>query len=149
MDWKDDHLHEFNIADRLYGIPDCDGMRRSVDDRTIRLPDLNLSARSRIVYVSDFGDEWRHVLKLEEVSQGDADDIRALCLGGERNAPPEDVGGVFAYQEFLEVLSDPTHEQHSEIKEWIGDFDPEYFSVEEANQRLRKRLRVRKAAKPA
>jgi hypothetical protein len=149
MDWQDDHLHEFKVAGRVYGIPDPDRLLQSIDDRTVRLRDLNLTPRSRILYVYDFGDEWRHALKLEEVSQSDSDDIRALCIGGERNAPPEDVGGVFAYQEFLEILSDPTHEQHRELKEWIGDFDPEYFSVEEANERLRKRFRRRKAAQRA
>jgi hypothetical protein len=56
------------------------------------------------------------------------------------------VGGAFAYEEFMEALSDPNHEQHHGMKEWIGSFDPEYFSVEEANQRLRKRLRRHKAA---
>jgi hypothetical protein len=90
-----------------------------------------------------------HVLKLEEVSQGDTDDIRALCIGGERNAPPEDVGGALAYEEFLEALFDPNHEQHQDMKEWIGSFDPEYFSVEEANKHLRKRVRRSKAAKRA
>jgi len=69
--------------------------------------------------------------------------------GGERNAPAEDVGGILAYEEFLEALSDPDHKQYHDMKEWIGDFDPEYFSVEEANRRLRRRLRVRKAAKRA
>jgi len=149
MEWEDYHLHQFDIAGRVYGIPDPDGEHQFIDDRTVRLRDLNLSRRNRIDYTYDFGDDWLHALKLEEVSQGDSDDIRALCIGGERNAPPEDVGGIFAYQEFLEILSDPNHEQHRDIKDWIGDFDPEYFSVEEANKRLRKSFRRRKATQRA
>ncbi len=143
MDWTDDHLHQFNIAGRVYGIPDPDGMLQFIDDRTVRLRDLNLTRRNRISYTYDFGDEWVHVLKVEEVSQGDSDDIRALCMAGERSAPPEDVGGVFGYEELLVARSDPSHERHDEAKEWIGDFDPEYFSIEEANKRLRKKVRRR------
>jgi hypothetical protein len=149
MNWEDYHLHQFEVAGRVYGIPDPDGEHQFIDDRRVRLRELNLSSRTRIVYTYDFGDEWIHVLKVEEVSQGDTDDIRALCIGGERNAPPEDVGGVFAYEEFLEALFDPNHEQHQDMKEWIGDFDPEHFSVEEANKNLQKRVRRRKAAKRA
>ncbi len=146
MGWEDYHLHDFKVAGCVYGIPDPDGEHQFIDDRRVRLRDLNLSTRHRIEYTYDFGDEWLHLLKLEEVSQADADDIRAHCIGGERNSPPEDVGGIFAYEEFLEALSDPNHEQHTDMKEWIGHFDPEDFSLEEANRRIRKRLRVRKAA---
>jgi hypothetical protein len=149
MDWQDCHLHEINVAGREYGIPDPDGEHQFSDDRKVRLLDLNLTARSRISYTYDFGDEWLHVLKLEEVSQGDSDDIRALCIAGQRSGPPEDVGGVFGYEELLLARADPTNEQHQDAKEWLGDFDPEYFSIDEANQRLRRRLRHRKSAQRA
>jgi pRiA4b ORF-3-like protein len=147
MDWTDDHLHEFKVAGRLYGIPDPDGEHESIDDRTVRLRDLNLTPRTRISYTYDLGDEWVHALKVEEVSQGDSDDIRALCVAGERSGPPEDVGGVFGYEELLVARSDPNHEQHNDAKDWLGDFDPEYFSIEEANQRIRKSVRRSKTAK--
>jgi hypothetical protein len=146
MDWQDAHLHQFVIAGRVYGIPDPEGMLEFIDDRKVRLCDLNLTGRSRVRYTYDFGDEWVHALKLEEVSQGDSDDIRALCIAGERSGPPEDVGGAFGYEELLEAHSDPDHEQHHDAKEWLGEFDPEYFSIEEANKRLRKRVRRSKAA---
>jgi hypothetical protein len=146
MDWEDCHLHQFEVARRMYGIPDPDGGLEFIDDRKVRLCDLNLTVRSRITYTYDFGDEWVHVLKVEEASQSDSDDFRALCMAGERSAPPEDVGGPFVYEELLEIFGDPHHEQHREAKELIGEFDPEYFSIEEANKRLRKSLRVRKPA---
>ena len=149
MDWKDYHLHEFNVAGRVYGIPDPDGDLEFIDDRRVHLRDLRLSTRSRIRYIYDFGDEWTHELRLEEVLQSDSDDIGALCIGGEFSAPPEDVGGIFAYEEFLEALSDANHEQHKDAKEWIGDFDPANFSIEEANKRIRKRFRRRKAPQRA
>jgi hypothetical protein len=66
-------------------------------------------------------------------------------VGGECNAPPEDVGGVSGYEEFLEALSDPRHEEHEHVKAWVDrPFDPRALSLPEANERLRKRLRLGK-----
>ena len=147
MDWQDYHLHEFTIAGRVYSVPDpdYDGDREVVDDRTVRLRDLSLSAGDHLEYLYDFGDNWQHALELEEVLQGDADDIGPLCLEGECSTPPEDVGGISGYEEFLEALSDPDHEEHDHMVSWVGQpFDPGRFSVEAANVRLRKKFRPRK-----
>jgi hypothetical protein len=52
-----------------------------------------------------------------------------LCVKGGRSCPPEDVGGVWGYSEFVEALADPKHEQHDEFVEWAGPFDPEEFDA--------------------
>ncbi len=45
--------------------------------------------------------------------------------------PPEDVGGSWGYAEFLEAIADPAHENHAEMKNWIGEtFDPKAVDVE-------------------
>lgn len=150
MGWQDYHLHQFTIAGRAYGVPDPEGEREVIDERTIRLRDLDLSTTARFEYLYDFGDDWRHVLNLEEVLQCDADNAAPLCLGGECSTPPEDVGGVPGYEEFLKALSDPDHEEHDHMKSWVGrPFDPNRFSAEDANLRLQKSFRRRKAAQKA
>jgi hypothetical protein len=104
---------------------------------------LNLAIGDRIEYAYDFGDNWQHVLELEDKMPPSAEADYPLCAGGERSAPPEDVGGVSGYEEFLEALFDPGHEEHEHMKSWVGrPFDPGTFSVAEANERLRKRLRL-------
>jgi hypothetical protein len=51
-----------------------------------------------------------------------------VCVEGARACPPEDVGGVWGYEEFLEAIADPEHEDHDELQEWAGgSFDPEAF----------------------
>lgn len=54
------------------------------------------------------------------------------------NCPVEDSGGVHGYASYLNVLLDPKHEEYESVLEWIGeDFDPEHFSLDETNFRLR------------
>ena len=51
--------------------------------------------------------------------------------------PPEDVGGVWGYYNFLEALNDQNHPEHKEYKEWIeGDFDPAVYDIKEVNELL-------------
>ena len=45
--------------------------------------------------------------------------------------PPEDVGGPWGYEEFLEAIADPKHVRHAELTEWIGEaFDPDAVDTE-------------------
>ena len=143
MNWQDYHLHEFTVKGQAYGDPEVDEEDRVVDDRTVRLLNLNLAIGDHIEYAYDFGDNWQHVLELEDKMPPSAEADYPLCVGGERSAPPEDVGGVSGYEEFLEALFDPGHEEHEHMKSWVGrPFDPGTFSVAEAYERLRKRLRL-------
>ncbi|MFG0262762.1 MAG: LexA family transcriptional regulator, partial [Novipirellula sp. JB048] len=52
---------------------------------------------------------------------------------GKRNCPPEDVGGVYGYEHFLDAIGNPEHEEHEDFMEWVGEFDPELFELEEIN----------------
>ena len=71
------------------------------------------------------------------------------CIGGERRTPPEDVGGTSGYEEYLVVLADPEHEEHDNMLQWRGPFDPETFSAAQVNQVLQKKFRSRKLPKAA
>ncbi|MCP4408532.1 MAG: plasmid pRiA4b ORF-3 family protein, partial [Gammaproteobacteria bacterium] len=59
------------------------------------------------------------------------------CIKGKRACPPEDCGGIWGYQGFLEAIQDPSHSEHEEMLEWVGgEFDPEYFDMKEMNRIL-------------
>ena len=45
------------------------------------------------------------------------------CLEGQRACPPDDVGGVEGYAEYLEAMADRDHERHQEMLDWNGPFD--------------------------
>ncbi|MDG6219153.1 MAG: SEC-C metal-binding domain-containing protein, partial [Candidatus Thermoplasmatota archaeon] len=87
-------------------------------------------------YIYDFGDQWHHTLIVEKISS-EADDT-PIVLDGKRSCPPEDCGGMFGYEELLEIKKDKTHELYEErIVEWLGeDFDSEYFDKQSINRQL-------------
>ena len=60
---------------------------------------------------------------------------RPVCLAGRHACPPEDVCGPRGYADFLDAITDPKHERHAELLEWIGGgFDPEAFDPAEVDQ---------------
>ncbi len=60
--------------------------------------------------------------------KGTGMDILPVCLSGRRHCPPEDCGGIRGYQRFLEIIGDPTHEEHEDMLGWVGgSFDPMHF----------------------
>jgi hypothetical protein len=62
-------------------------------------------------------------------------------VDGAGAAPPEDVGGVSGYEEFLAALSDPKNPEHDTYLEWVGGaFDPAAFDLE-ARRRLVRKVR--------
>lgn len=61
-----------------------------------------------------------------------------LCVGGARACPPEDSGGPHGYENLLEQLADPKHEEHDSSVTWVGGhFDPAGFDVNMTNRALR------------
>ena len=45
--------------------------------------------------------------------------------------PPEDVGGVHGYANFLDIIADPDNPEYRDTKRWVGGhFDPEWFDRE-------------------
>ncbi|MCL5985460.1 MAG: plasmid pRiA4b ORF-3 family protein [Actinobacteria bacterium] len=140
MGWTDTHLHEFEMLnpsiglEMEIGIPD-DEFEYSIDilpGWKQKIADW-FSMESRFAdYRYDFGDDWRHRIELEKILPREKDRDYPICIKGKRACPPEDCGGVWGYEDFLEAIGDPSHEEHEEILEWAGgEFDPEYFDVNE------------------
>jgi hypothetical protein len=79
-------------------------------------------------YEYDFGDGWQHEVTLEAIVPAQAGRRYPICLAGERACPPEDCGGVPGYENLLEVMRDPEHEEYESMLQWVGGrFTPERF----------------------
>jgi hypothetical protein len=126
MGWFDYHLWEFTLDDRRYGLPSDEdwGTGRLHDATKVRLRDILKPRRTCIDYLYDFGDNWEHRLIITRVRQGDPDTGYPRYLGGERNAPPEDCGGIPGFYDMLAILADQDHPDHAEIAEWLDEYDP-------------------------
>lgn len=138
MAWQDSHLHEFEIGAHRYTLPDPNGYgspeEEGLDERQFQLNKL-VKKGDTFTYVYDFGDNWRHRITVEEKKRikGSPDTVFPCCLDGARACPPEDCGGPYSYDEFLEALTDPDHDDHEITKTWAENFEPEVFSIPQAH----------------
>jgi len=146
MGWTNSHLHQFEINGERYGDPVLldDGYDDfyCVDTIVTKISEIVPKDGSRFgfIYQYDFGDNWEHEVVFEGCLRADPGQRYPLCLEGERSCPPEDVGGVWGYKEYLEALADPNHEQHQEFLDWRGPFDPEEFDAVETTKRMKRGL---------
>lgn len=141
MGWTNSHLYRFSIGGVGYAEPDPDGFLNGRSDRRARLNHV-VRATQTFEYEYDFGDSWEHDIVIEKTLQPEPGVFYPFCLGGERACPPEDCGGLWGYQEFLEAIMNPAHREHEAMLTWVGgSFDPETFDLGAVNASLR-RLRV-------
>lgn len=147
MGWTNSHLHQFEIDDVIYGDPEL--LSEGWNDETLPVDSLNTRI-SKIIpkdgnrysfrYQYDFGDSWEHAVLFEGCLRAEKGKRYPLCVEGERACPPEDVGGIWGFANFLQTLADPDHEQHDEYMEWAGPFDPEEFDANKATNAMRRGL---------
>ena len=139
MGWQNSHMYQFVLNGKYYGQATT-GDLDVEDEDDIRLSQIFTGKKKpRLVYEYDFGDSWRHEIFLEKRLEPEPGFKYPRCVEGARACPPEDCGGPWGYADFLAAISDKTHPEHRDMKEWIGGkFDPETFSVVEVNRGLKK-----------
>ncbi len=136
MGWSNSHMHEFVVNGEHIGDSDPEfGLDDVRDESRIRLTTVISLKRFRYQY--DFGDSWEHDILIEKVLEPDPNQPYPHCVKGKRACPPEDIGGVWGYDSFLEVMKDPAHPEYETYVEWIGgEFDAEAFDEAEVNEIL-------------
>lgn len=146
MGWTNSHLHQFEIDGERYGDPELidDGFEdfHCVDSTVTKISEIipKDGKRFQFTYQYDFGDNWQHEVLFEGCLRAENGGRYPVCVEGERNCPPEDVGGVWGYAEFLEAIANPKHEQHDDFVEWAGEYDPEEFDAGKATKAMRRGL---------
>ncbi len=118
MGWEDRHLHAFKVkapdgSKRLFSIPDNEGF----NDRPVLAgwehDVVDYMATGSVAdYTYDFGDNWRHAILLERVGRAAPGVKYPTCIAGAGACPPEDCGGIDAYNGLLK--GDP------DLLEWLG-----------------------------
>ena len=111
------------------------------DEDRITLRALFEDLKQTVSYLYDFGDSWKHGIKLIDTHEArSAFAHLPICLAGARAAPPEDSGGIWGFEEKVQILRnpDPNDSWHQEVMEWMGgaEFDPEAFDVNATNRQI-------------
>ena len=137
--WENCHMWVFSTALGEFGIPDRELGHRSASAK--KLHDVAPQAGDRIGYTYDFGDNWEHDILIEAVTATEPDTTYARCITGRRAGPPEDCGGIWGYENLLQILADPGDEEHYDRLEWLGlhsadDFSPATIDLDAVNTAL-------------
>lgn len=120
--WHDAHLYEFSpegLGSRpVIGLPD--DFTGTVDKHSKRFKLSHYFSRrgEQIIYTYDFGDCWQHAITLENIFNTPTK--RATCLDGGGACPPEDCGGVPGFEDFKEIVNDPSNNKYDSMREWVG-----------------------------
>jgi hypothetical protein len=137
MGWTPSHLYRFEVGDVEYGEPDPEYELPFRSAKATPLRKIAPAPGAMFLYEYDFGDCWQHHIVVEQVLPPEPGMSYPRCVAGKRACPPEDVGGIGGYKEFLQAIRDPEHEEHEAMLEWAGGaFDPEAFDCQAVNQKL-------------
>jgi len=145
--WQDYHLYEFDFGDVLVNVPDPEyPLGAGVMNLNAKREKIDalLPSRKKCVYTYDFGDNWRHEIILEQITNAEEETRYPVCIEGAGHRPPEDVGGPPGYEEFLKIIGDHDNPEQDDYLEWAEKdtggrkFLPDYFYLQETNRALAK-----------
>ncbi len=146
MGWSNSHHHRF-YKDKIYYSP----FPADFKSYWITYPyftfDYNIEntlvftllkyEKESLFYEYDYNASWSHRLVLEKILPHDPKHQYPLCIGGKRSSPPEDCEGIKKYNRILKIIKQPNHKEYESIIKWLGtSFDPDYFDLQEINERL-------------
>ena len=160
FEWQDYHLHDFFV----YGKADntgnhiteghnernqkpiinlvCDqeafdypGQVNMKLEKGVKLSEY-IPACEKLIYNYDFGDDWNHDIEVESIIENYESNY-SVCLEGEGNTPPEDVGGEYGYEEFLKILADPDHPEYEHMVKWGRMQRYQEFAIDSINRGLK------------
>jgi hypothetical protein len=144
MGWENYHLYEFSIDSYRIGQQfeedGFNGPNEIIDSKTIKIGDVLKSKGQKLDYLYDFGDYWQHSLILERIIE-DLTIPFPVCCSGNLNCPPEDVGGLPGFYDFLKIMNKPKHPEYKELIKWVksklvavdSKYDPMKFYSERVN----------------
>jgi len=144
--WKGYHLHQY-VTYKKNGVSTVyfdkenefyDGPYKLTKNLRI---DNFLNENEKCEYIYDMGDYWVHRLNLINIHPNPIGVNKALCIDGNNDSPPEDVGGVGGYLYFLEVLSDKKHPDYDHLKSWATMMKTPKLNINSINNKLAKKYK--------
>lgn len=143
MGWLGGHLNQFEKSRHFFQPApqlESDDFFYCEAQEKYTIAQLLEKVGQSCIWEYDFGDSWRHEIKLSGVAEYQPGEEHLIEFkAGEGCCPPEDCGGVWGYEELLAL-----HDKHKAGKrltkdekerlEWYGidkDYDPNFLDIEE------------------
>jgi len=141
MGWDNSHLNSINVGEDACYVPYYQhdpeyGLEDVLFQEEYKLSDVLFEKGKKIIWEYDFGDSWRHEVRLSSIAEYEEDEFRDIVFkSGKMACPPEDCGGINGYKELLELNEKRmsgkrlSSEEKSRLNFFGIDknFDPEYF----------------------
>jgi hypothetical protein len=115
-------LHQFSLHGREYGVYHSGGVWFDDDPKKVRLSDLKLRLKERFIYQYDFGDNWRHQIRLEQKLPFNPKKDYPVCISGDRKVPPEDCGGPAGFMEIEVSLKLAIWDKKHRLTQFLAKF---------------------------
>lgn len=102
--WENCHLHQFTAGrgrnTKYYLCPYlADDGAEGITEEEVRLDEVLMRPGDKLSYEYDFGDCWRHTIKLEAALPRANTEPTARCVAGHGDGPPEECGGVYDFEQ--------------------------------------------------
>ncbi len=135
MGWKAGHLYELVIDNQSYADPILE--LETTSPRRVSLQAVVTRPKRKFQFIYDMGDNWEHEITVRSIRPIQAGETLPNLLDGARACPPENVGGIPGYEDFLRVIADPKDFAYQAKLEWVGGrWDPEDFNREVLQRQL-------------
>ena len=97
-----------------------------------------LDGKADCTYIYDFGDSWRHGIRIGRIQPARDDRSYPYLVSGTGRCPMEDIGGAWGYAEFLQAFDDPDSELRERFPDLFeeGGWDPEDAELDERRASL-------------
>ena len=133
--WTNSHLYFFGIIESKIGDYELWDDKETTSDRLVIIRDVLVPENPTLIYTYDMGDNWVHTIELEQVHPEMK--TQRKCIGGERQCPPKDCGGIPGYNNILKTLKRSGTKEYKELEVWLdGKTDPEFIDIRMINAHL-------------
>jgi hypothetical protein len=134
MGWLDYHLHEFRFRRSTnkvrIGLPDEEDEGSVLPGWKVNITEYFSEPGDMALYEYDFGDSWLHDIVFERRGDCGKGVKYPRCTGGERACPPEDCGGMEGFENLLNILKNPRHEEFRATASWLRGHAKNYWPYE-------------------
>ncbi len=140
MGWSGEHNHQFYVGKVFYNSSPSDEHKKSYNEADYDLHSLEEAIKWCFTYMYDAGDGWEHEIVIEETLPAESGQKLPEVIDGEWACPPEEIGNVHNYEEYIHAWENPNSEKNQKILSQyvLSEFDPYAFDSHHLNEQLKK-----------